>query len=138
MEQCELSSLNSVRQLAARMLETETRVDILINCGGVRYTPHWRTQDGFEYQLGVNYLAHFLLTWLLLPLMKKAAGGARIINVSCCEHRTVQVVFKHNNNNNNTTSFFFKFDPDNLFTEPIKYKKKFAYARYSNLGELTV
>ena len=107
MEQCELSSLTSVRQLAARMLETETRVDILINCAGVRHTPHWRTQDGFEYQLGVNYLAHFLLTWLLLPLMKRAAGGARIINVSCFEHRSVQVVIKQHNNNNNTTFLFF-------------------------------
>ena len=110
MEQSELSSLKSVRQLAARMLETETRVDILINCAGVRYTPHWRTQDGFEYQLGVNYLAHFLLTWLLLPLMKRASGGARIINVSCHEHRTVQVV-SNNNNNNNNNMFYFKVRP---------------------------
>lgn len=110
-EQCDLASLTSVRQFAAKMLETESRVDILVNCAGVRNTPQWKTQDGFEYQLGVNYLAHFLLTWLLLPVIKRASPGARIINVSCRQHKKAM------------------FDPDNLFSEPIKYKKRFAYAR---------
>ena len=90
-EQCELSSLHSVRQFAAKMLETESRVDILINCAGVKDTPHWRTEDGVEYQLGVNYLAPFLLTHLLLPLIKRSESGARIVNVSCSQHRKVNV-----------------------------------------------
>ena len=91
MEQCDLSSLNSVRQFAARMLETESRVDILINCAGGRNTQHRNTEDGFEYQLGVNYLSHFLLTWLMLPVIKRVGEGARIINVSCSQHRSVRV-----------------------------------------------
>jgi len=110
-EKCDLSSLTSVRQFAAKMLETESKVDILINCAGVKETPQWTTQDGFEYQLGVNFVSHFLLTWLLLPVIKRAAPGARIVNVSCGQHRDV------------------KFDPDNLFREPVKYKRKYTYAR---------
>ena len=92
MEQCDLASLTSVRQFTAKMLETESRIDILVNCAGVRNTPNWKTQDGFEYQLGVNYIAHFLLTWLLLPVIKRAAPGARIINVSCRQHKKAMVV----------------------------------------------
>ena len=91
MEHCDLASLGSVRQFAARMLETESRVDILVNCAGVKNTPHWKTQDGFEYQLGVNYLSHFLLTWLLLPVIKRVGEGARIVNVSCSQHRKATV-----------------------------------------------
>ena len=127
-EQCELSSLHSVRQFAAKMLETESRVDILINCAGVKDTPHWRTEDGVEYQLGVNYLAPFLLTHLLLPLIKRSESGARIVNVSCSQHRKVNVkcyfviVFFQSN-------FILKFEPDNLFKDPIRYKKKYAYSR---------
>lgn len=110
-EFCDLSSLTSVRQFAAKMLETESRVDILINCAGVKDTPQWKTKDGFEYQLGVNFISHFLLTWLLLPVIKRAGSGARIVNVTCSQHKNAS------------------FDPDNLFVEPIKYKKKSAYAR---------
>ena len=43
-EKCDLSSLTSVRQFAAKMLETESKVDILINCAGVKETPQWTTQ----------------------------------------------------------------------------------------------
>ena len=91
MEQCDLSCLTSVRQFAAKMLETESRVDILVNCAGVKDTPHWSTEDGYEYQLGVNFVSHWLLTWLLLPVIKRAGPGARIVNVSCPHHRDVQV-----------------------------------------------
>lgn len=53
------------------------------------FLPYTETVDGFEQQWGVNYLSHFLLTALLLPLLK--AGGlpqqsSRIVNVSSCAH----------------------------------------------------
>ena len=92
-EHCDLASLGSVRQFAARMLETESRVDILVNCAGVKDPgpSHSLTGDGFEFQLGVNYISPYLLTWLLLPVIKRAGPGARIVNVSCPHHRDVQV-----------------------------------------------
>lgn len=55
----------------------------------VMFIPYRETEDGFEEQWAVNYLSHFLLTSLLLPLLK--AGGhpgdcSRIINVTSCAH----------------------------------------------------
>lgn len=53
------------------------------------FIPYTETEDGFEEQWAVNYLSHFLLVSLLLPLLK--AGGhpgdcSRIINVTSCVH----------------------------------------------------
>ena len=78
--QLDLASLDSVRKFAAKILEEEPRIDILINNAGIQ-TPHVsRTEDGFECHMGVNYLGHFLLTNLLLECLKKAPS-ARIVNV---------------------------------------------------------
>ena len=58
MENCDLSSLNSVRQFAAKMLETESRVDILINCAGVKETPQWLTQVEQSVLVPIKYAAY--------------------------------------------------------------------------------
>ena len=47
------------------------------------------TEDGFEQQMSVNYLGHFLLTHLMLPLLKEAGTRermARVVNISSCAH----------------------------------------------------
>lgn len=56
-------------------------MDVLINNAGVTFHPFVRTSDDFETHLQVNYLGHFLLTHLLLPMLRKSKQ-ARIINVS--------------------------------------------------------
>ena len=83
--QLDLASLTSVRQFAAKVLEEEPRLDILINNAGVMACPYTKTEDGFEMQFGVNHLAHFLLTNLLLDRLKEAPS-ARIVNVSSHGH----------------------------------------------------
>ena len=80
--QLDLASLDSVRKFAAKILEGEPRIDILINNAGVMAIPNRTlTQDGFEMQFGTNHLGHFLLTNLLLDRIKEAPS-ARIVNVS--------------------------------------------------------
>jgi len=82
----DLASLASVRKFSAGILETESRLDILINNAGCA-TPVVRklTEDGLEYTMQSNYFGHFLLTNLLLGLLKKTAPS-RVINVSSLAH----------------------------------------------------
>ncbi|XP_060709154.1 retinol dehydrogenase 13 isoform X1 [Hemiscyllium ocellatum] len=84
-QKLDLASLQSVRSFANKITETETRLDILINNAGIMRCPKWKTEDGFEMQFGVNHLGHFLLTNLLLDLLKKSAPS-RIVTVSSLAH----------------------------------------------------
>src|SRR5712691_4851798 len=75
----------STRALADEFQRTYPRLDVLINNAGV-YTSHREmTTDGLERQFEVNYLSGFLLTHLLLDLLKKSAPS-RIVNVSSSAH----------------------------------------------------
>jgi NAD(P)-dependent dehydrogenase (short-subunit alcohol dehydrogenase family) len=81
----DLGSLQQIRKLSMEIHTKWDRLDILINNAGVRETMHRFTEDGFEMTFGVNYLAGFCLTGLLLDLMKRD-DGCRIINVSSMVH----------------------------------------------------
>ena len=81
----DLSRLAEVRRLAGSVQQATKRLDLLINnagigSGGPRGTRQ-TSADGYELRFAVNYLAGFLLTHLLLPLVGKSAP-ARIVNVS--------------------------------------------------------
>ncbi|XP_014216438.1 retinol dehydrogenase 12 [Copidosoma floridanum] len=83
------SSLGSVRAFVEAFKNNYKKLDILINNAGVMFPPYGETEDGFEEQYGVNYLSHFLLTVLLIPLLKNAGDSghpAKIVNVSSCAH----------------------------------------------------
>ena len=81
-----LADLSSVKAFAAEVSAAHPRVHLLINNAGVMAIPLARTADGFEMQLGTNHLGHFALTALLLDNLK-AAGDARVVNVSSLAHR---------------------------------------------------
>jgi NAD(P)-dependent dehydrogenase (short-subunit alcohol dehydrogenase family) len=81
----DLTSLVSVRAAATEIRKSSPVIHILMNNAGVMFTPFGRTRDGFELQIGTNYLGHFELTRLLIPQLA-AAAGARLINLSSGGH----------------------------------------------------
>lgn len=80
-KELDLASLRSVRAFCQEVLQEEPRLDVLINNAGIFQCPYTKTEDGFEMQFGVNHLGHFLLTHLLLGLLKSSAPS-RIVVVS--------------------------------------------------------
>ena len=89
----DLSSQASVRRLAEEVKARFDRLHALVNNAGViprRWTP---TEDGLELQFAVNHLAYFLLTNLLLDLLK-ASAPARVVNVSSKLHANAALDFE--------------------------------------------
>ncbi|XP_005079116.1 retinol dehydrogenase 14 [Mesocricetus auratus] len=80
-KELDLASLRSVRAFCQELLQEEPRLDVLINNAGIFQCPYMKTEDGFEMQFAVNHLGHFLLTNLLLGLLKSSAPS-RIVVVS--------------------------------------------------------
>jgi NAD(P)-dependent dehydrogenase (short-subunit alcohol dehydrogenase family) len=78
----DLASLAGVAALAETIMETYDRLDVLVNNAAAVSGPERQlSADGFELSFAVNYLAHFLLTYRLLPLLE-ASAPARVVNVS--------------------------------------------------------
>jgi dehydrogenase/reductase SDR family member 12 len=78
---CELARLAEVRRCAAELRARERRLDVLVHNAGVLPAKRTLSPDGIELTFAVNVLAPFLLTKLLLPLLRDSAP-ARIINVT--------------------------------------------------------
>ena len=90
----DLSSLASVRAFAQNIIESEERVDILINNAGTWSHPSTRceTKDGFEQTIGVNHFGPFLLTNLLTDKMAHSPElPSRIINVASRAHERGEI-----------------------------------------------
>jgi NAD(P)-dependent dehydrogenase (short-subunit alcohol dehydrogenase family) len=77
----DLSSLGEVRALVEQVLAEQDRLDVLINNAGIVARERRESEDGYELTFAVNYLAHFLLTRLLVPLLRDSAP-ARVVNVA--------------------------------------------------------
>jgi NAD(P)-dependent dehydrogenase (short-subunit alcohol dehydrogenase family) len=90
--QADLTSLASVRALAEDFQRRHSRLDVLLNNAGLIITERKVTADGFEATLATNHLSHFLLTHLLLDMLK-ASGAARVVNVSSQAHRVGSLDF---------------------------------------------
>ncbi|KAK1622799.1 short-chain dehydrogenase [Colletotrichum phormii] len=96
----DLNDLSSVRACAAEFATKSKTLNILINNAGVMATPEEKTADGFETQFGTNYLAHFLLSQLLNPILLASStpeSPSRLVNVSSSMHRACEVQFDNLN-----------------------------------------
>jgi NAD(P)-dependent dehydrogenase (short-subunit alcohol dehydrogenase family) len=87
----DLASQEQVRQLALDIHDRFDRLNVLINNAGVTKRERQLTEDGLGTTFAVNHLATFLLTNLLLDLIKSSAPS-RIINVSSTTHQRVKYV----------------------------------------------
>ncbi|CAH2229547.1 retinol dehydrogenase 11-like [Pararge aegeria] len=82
----DLTSLESVRKFSNELEASEAKLDVLINNAGAICTTRDWTEDGILKDLQINYLGPFLLTVLLIPMLKKAAPS-RVIVVSSSWHK---------------------------------------------------
>ncbi|KAL2630131.1 hypothetical protein R1flu_014817 [Riccia fluitans] len=93
---CDLASLDSIRQFAAEYKDTGLPLNALVNNAGIMACPQSYTGDGFETQLGVNHLGHFLLTALLMDkLISSASDGvqSRVVVLSSAAHMLGDIDF---------------------------------------------
>lgn len=88
----DLSSLRSVREFATQFQGHYEKLDLLINNAGIMMAPYKVTEDGFENQLATNYLGHFALTGLLLPLLT-STPGSRVVTLSSLSYKWAEIQF---------------------------------------------
>ena len=82
----DLAALDSVRRGADRILELDHPLAALVNNAAALPLRRKVSRDGFELQLAVTHLGHFLLTRKLLPLLERHAGASRVVTVSSGAH----------------------------------------------------
>jgi retinol dehydrogenase-12 len=88
----DLSSLNEVRKLAQEYKDRYKKLDVLLNNAGAIHFRRQVSVDGYEMSLALNHLNYFLLTDLLLDMLKAGPSG-RIVNVSSRAHYRGHVNF---------------------------------------------
>jgi NAD(P)-dependent dehydrogenase (short-subunit alcohol dehydrogenase family) len=86
----DLASRDSIVSAAAKIEQAGGRIDVLINNAGVYRRSRQLSQDGIEMTLAVNFVAMFVLTGLLLPLMNRESG-ARIINLTSEHYKSAKL-----------------------------------------------
>lgn len=83
----DLADLESVRGFVDQYKATGNPLHILVNNAGIMMNPQREeTVQGFERQFGVNHLSHYLLTYLLLPILE-ASAPARVVSLASIAHR---------------------------------------------------
>ena len=88
----DLSSQSEVRRLAEEVLQSLSRIDVLVNNVGGYWNTRHVTADGLERTFALNHLAPFLLTNLLLDRLKQSAP-ARVVTVSSNAHAQGRIDF---------------------------------------------
>ncbi|MBM6863902.1 SDR family oxidoreductase [Bacteroides caecigallinarum] len=111
--QADLSSMESVLDAVDKIKDKTPSVELLMNNAGTMCTHYVRTEDGFEHTVAVNYLAPYLLTRRLLPIMHE---GSRIVNMISCTY-AIGKIGPH---------FFTKGREGSFFRIPIYSNTKLA------------
>jgi len=88
----DLADLDDVKRFAAAIVADGLPVDVLVNNAGVMMPPRGLTRQGHEQQFGVNHLAHFVLTALLIERLAQSSDG-RVVTVSSDLHKRGKIHF---------------------------------------------
>lgn len=88
----DLTSLTSVKKFAEQFRKQYNKLDLLINNAGIMMSPYTVTEDGFENQFATNFIGHFALTGLLIPLLTKTPGS-RIVTLTSLSYKWAQIEF---------------------------------------------
>ncbi|MFX0148760.1 MAG: SDR family oxidoreductase [Candidatus Hodarchaeota archaeon] len=89
---CDLSSQQQIREFVAEFKQKYQKLHVLINNAGIMLSKRHTSVDGIEMNFAVNYLAPFLLSNLLLDVLK-SSNPSRIINVSSGTHKNASIDF---------------------------------------------
>ena len=81
----DLSNMNAIQKLSVEIHQKYNKLNVLINNAGAFFSKREITDEGFEKTFALNHLGYFLLTKLLLDLIKKSTD-ARVVNVSSQAH----------------------------------------------------
>jgi len=90
--QTDLSAISQIHSLVKKFKEQHIRLDILVNNAGGFFMARTLTTDGYEMTFALNHLSYFMLTLLLLDLLKSSAP-ARIVNVASDSHMNEHLNF---------------------------------------------
>jgi len=88
----DLSSLKDVRKLAQQFRDNYEKLDVLLNNAGAIFLTRKVSVDGYEMTMALNHLNYFMLTDLLLSMLKAGPSG-RVVNVSSRAHYRGHVNF---------------------------------------------
>lgn len=109
----DLAKLSSVLETVAEFQKLEQNLNILINNAGVSVLPYTVTEDGFELQLQTSYVAPFLLTIKLIPMLERTSylspeiGPPRVIYITSVIHQAVVLLFNLSSPLNYYPNFIF-------------------------------
>jgi NAD(P)-dependent dehydrogenase (short-subunit alcohol dehydrogenase family) len=119
----DISDFDSVRQFANEFIKKYSKLDLLLNNAGIMWTPQKVTsKQGHELQFATNHLGHFLLTGLLMPLLK-STPNSRVVTQSSVLHKKGQ-------GQNFEPSIYFD---DLNFSKSFDTKKAYAQSKLANL-----
>ena len=102
---CDLSSQDSIRKFVSEFKKKYQNLHVLINNAGIMLKKHTLSIDGFEMNFAVHLLGPFLLTNLLLDVLKNSAP-TRIINVASAAHKRAKIDFEDLQSENKKYSLF--------------------------------
>lgn len=121
--QLDLASFSSIENAAAILVAKIERIDILMLNAGVMGSPPMLTEDGYEYQFGINYLGHALLTKLLLPVLLRTAE----------RQKDVRVIITTSYSHRNAPSGGIDFNTLKNAGEDLHTLKRYAQSKLANI-----